>query len=310
MAGRPLPACLGFSRWLKPLVEALDVPKVKRCLVETVRIGAVAVVKWLQKFLQQESNHVRMAFGLAIAGHVIFALLLIIGAFERTQAASAIVAMPVGIVTEAAAPQGGQASPSAASPSNEQNSPPSIPALADTAKHAKAPLATLDVNGIDLPKQPGHDGGDLSQELADSSWAVQMHVAPIGPDAPQTTASEPGEDDMTAIKEEKIECGAKARWQSPVAGNRQKGRVIGIANEAQAVALIRQSQVMTDRRINPKYAGNQQVFAETLDGHRKSSVVLPAGLTVNVGDVIEVDSGHVDPSDHCQYIPNVAVSKP
>ena len=66
---------------------------------------------------------------------------------------------------------------------------------------------------------------------------------------------------------------------------------------------------MTDRRINPKYIGKQQVFAETLDGVTKSSVVLPAGLIVNVGEVIEIDSGHVDPFNPCQYIPNVVVSK-
>jgi hypothetical protein len=28
-----------------------------------------------------------------------------------------------------------------------------------------------------------------------------------------------------------------------------------------------------------------------------------------VGDVIEFDEGHIDPSDPCQYIPNFAVSK-
>ena len=67
---------------------------------------------------------------------------------------------------------------------------------------------------------------------------------------------------------------------------------------------------MTDRRINPNYIGKQQVFAETLDGIKKTSVVLAAGFAVSVGDVIEIDSGHVDPSDHCQYIPNVAVIKP
>ena len=67
---------------------------------------------------------------------------------------------------------------------------------------------------------------------------------------------------------------------------------------------------MTDRRINPKYVNNKQVFAETLDGVKKSSVVLSPGLTVNVGDVIEIDSGHVDPADPCQYIPNVVVGKP
>jgi hypothetical protein len=37
--------------------------------------------------------------------------------------------------------------------------------------------------------------------------------------------------------------------------------------------------------------------------------VLATGLIVNVGDVIEFDEGHIDPSDPCQYIPNFAVSK-
>jgi hypothetical protein len=271
----------------------------------------VAIVKWLQQFLQQESDAMRAALGLAIAGHVIIALFLLLGFFERTEAAP-VDTIPVEIVMEQPNAPASQppASPSAASPSNDPDSSPSIPAIADTAKKAKAPLATLDVNGVDLPKQPGHDGGDLSQDLAESSWAVAMHVAPVGPASPQATAREQGEDEMTAIKEEKLECGAKARWQSPVSGSRQKARVIGIANEAQALALIRSSQHMTDRRINPRYLKTQQAFAETLDGTRKSSVMLPAGVTVNVGDVIEVDSGHVDPSDPCQYIPNVAVRKP
>ena len=66
---------------------------------------------------------------------------------------------------------------------------------------------------------------------------------------------------------------------------------------------------MTDRRIHPKYINNKQVFAETLDGVNRSSVVLPSGLMVNVGDVIEFDQGHVDPSNPCQFIPNLAVSE-
>lgn len=265
----------------------------------------------LKEFLMKESNAERVAFGLAICAHVVITLLLLLGFFERTEA-TAVVTIPVEISMEEPSGQAGQdappSQPQAPAPS-DQNSSPAIPAIADTEKHAKAPLATLDVSGVDLPKEPGHDGGDLSQDLAESSWAVAMHVAPIGPAAPQSTAREPGEDDITAIKEEKVTCGAKARWQSPASGSRQKARVIGIANEAQALALIRQSQYMTDRRINPRYLTTQQAFAETLDGGRKSSVMLPAGVTVNVGDVIEVDSGHVDPSDGCQYIPNVAVSR-
>jgi hypothetical protein len=281
----------------------------------------MAVVKWLQQFLQQESNATRAALGLAIAGHVIIALLLVLGAFNRTEAAS-VVTIPVEIVMEK---PDAQASSSPAPSSNEQN-PSSgisgIPAVADVDKRAKAPPATQDINGVDLPKQPGHDGGDPSPDPAANpmppadgdlasgaaslpSWAIE----PIGLAQRQTTTREPGKDEMTAIKEQKIECGAKARWSSPAAGIRQRGRVTGIATEAQTLALIRSSQLMTDRRINPKYIGKQQVFAETLDGVKKSSVVLPAGIMVNVGDVIEIDSGHVDPSEPCQYIPNVVVSK-
>ena len=300
-------------------VEPPGAPEVERCPVEAIAIGVMTVVKWLQQFLQQESNATRAALGLAIAGHVIIALLLLLGLFERIEPTE-VAAIPVEIVMEEPATA---ASSPPVSASNEQNSLSSIPAVADADKRAKAPLATLDVNGIDLPKQPGHDGGDPSPDpaaiplppadgdLASSaaslpSWAIE----PIGLAQRQTTAHEPGEDEITAIKEQKIECGAKARWSSPASGIRQRGRVTGIATEAQALALIRSSQVITDRRISPKYVRQQQVFAETLDGIRKSSVALPSGLMVNVGDVIEIDSGHVDPSDPCQYIPNVVVSKP
>jgi hypothetical protein len=66
---------------------------------------------------------------------------------------------------------------------------------------------------------------------------------------------------------------------------------------------------MADRHINPDYIKNQRVFAETLDGVRRLVVLLPPELSVNVGDVIQYDRSHLDPSDSCQYIPNFAVSK-
>ena len=274
----------------------------------------VAVVEWLQHFLLRESNNRRMAYGLAIAGHVIIALLLLLGFFEQTEPAS-VTAMPVESVMEEPA----SASPPPVSAPNEQNALPSIPAVADADKRAKAPLATLDVNGVDLSKQPGHNGGDPSPttglpmpraagDLASGtaslpSWAVE----PIGLAQQQATAHESGEDELTAIKEPKVECGAKARLSPPRARMRKQAMVIGIATAAQALALIRSTQVLADRRINPNYATNTEVFADTWEG--KTAVVLPAGRTVNVGDVIEFDQGHVDPSNPCQYIPNLAVSK-
>jgi multisubunit Na+/H+ antiporter MnhC subunit len=247
----------------------------------------VAVVEWLQHFLLRESNNRRLAYGLAIAGHVIIALLLLHGFFERTEPAS-VATMPVEIVMEEPA----AASPPPVSAPNEQNG---------------------------LSKQPGHDGGDPSSaalpmppaagDLASGaaslpSWAVE----PIGLAQRQATAHELGEDELTAIKEPKLECGAKARGPLPRARmTRQQALVIGTATAAQALAMIRSTQVRVDRHINPNYATNTEVFADTWEG--KTAVVLPAGLTVNVGEMIEFDEGHVDPSNPCQYIPNLAVSK-
>ena len=255
-----------------------------------------------------------MAYGLAIAGHLIIALILLLGLFERTEPAP-VAAMPVEIVMEEPA----AASPPPVSTPNEQSSLPSVPAVADADKHAKAQLATVDVNGVNRPKQPGHDGGDPSSganevpmpraagDLASGvslpSWAVE----PIGLAQRQATTRESGEDELTAIKEPKLECGAKARWSSPRARIRKQAVAIGIATAAQALAMTRSTQVMVDRRINPNYATNTEVFADTWEG--KTVVVLPAGLTVNAGDVIEFDQGHVDPSNPCQYIPNLAVSE-
>jgi hypothetical protein len=180
------------------------------------------------------------------------------------------------------------------------------------------------VNGADSPKKPGHDGGETNQPrpkpdadtetapnaASDSSKARATNVAPDGAVPPDTTARDPDKDELTAIKEEKLECGAKARRPSPAAGFRNEARVIGFASQAETLAMIRSSQMVADRHINPQYLGKQHVFAETLDGAAKFTVALPPGLTVNVGDVIDVDQGHIDPSNPCQYIPNVALGKP
>ena len=275
----------------------------------------MAVVEWLQHFLLQESNNRRMAYALAIAGHVIITLVLLLGFFQRSEPASEA-AIPVEIVMDEPA----AASPPPTPTPNEQNSLPTIPAVADADKRAKAPSAMRDINGIDRPKQPGRDGGDPGSDSAGvplphaagditsgaaslPSWAIE----PIGPAQRQATSRQPGEDELTAIKEPKLECGAKARWSSPRSTVRKQAVVTGIATAAQALAMTRSSQVMMDRRMNPNYATNMEVFADTWEG--RTAVVLPSELTANVGDMIEFNPGHVDPSNPCQYIPNLAVSK-
>ncbi|MGC1530215.1 MAG: hypothetical protein WA832_05980 [Bradyrhizobium sp.] len=301
----------------QPLVDPPGVLEVEQCPIEAVPIDAIAIVKWLQQFLPQESNNSRMAYGLAIAGHAIIALLLLLGFFERIEPTE-IAAIPVEIVMEKPAAAASSPSDSA---SNEQNRLSGIPAVADVDKRAKAPLATLDVNGIDLPKQPGHDGGDPSSDPAGApvppadgdlasgaaslpSWAIE----PTGLAQRQTTAREPGEDELTAVKEQKLECGRKAKRPSPAVAIRNQARVLGFVTEGQALAMTRSSQLVADRHINPHYLRSQEVFAETLDGTGKFAVAVPSGLSVNVGDVIEFDQGHIDPADPCRYIPNLAVS--
>lgn len=307
---------------IEAFVEALGTPGVERCRVEAIPIDAMTAVKWLQQFLRRESSAVRVGYGLAITGHVIITLLLIFGAFERIVPASAVVEVPVGIVMEK---PDAQAPPPPDSAPNEQNTPPpSIPPVADADKRAKAPLAKQNVNGADQPKQPGQDGGDphsdpagIPQPPADgeaasgaaSAASQAMNFAPVGPAPPQTTASDPGEDELTAIKEEKLECGLKAKLLSPTETSRYQAKVVGFATEAQGLALIRTSQVVLDRHINPHYLRDQQIIVETLLGAHKLAVVLPAGFTVSQGDVIEFDLGYINPSDPCHYIPNIAVGK-
>ena len=254
-----------------------------------------------------------MAYGLAITGHVIIALVVLLGFFERTEPAS-VAAMPVEIVMEETV----AASPPPVSAPNEQNGLPSVPTVADADKR-QGTACDSGRNCVNRPKQPGQDGGDPSSgpnetpmphaaaDLASGvslpSWAVE----PIGLAQRQATARESGQDELTAIAEPELKCGAEARRPSPRAGIRGQAEVTGIATPAQALALVRSTQVMMDRHINPNYLANMEVFTETWEG--RTVVVLPAGVTVNVGDMIYFDFGHVDPSNPCQYIPNLAVSE-
>jgi hypothetical protein len=100
-----------------------------------------------------------------------------------------------------------------------------------------------------------------------------------------------------------------AKRPTPAMVTQGQGRVKGFATKAQALAMMRSNQAVLDRHLNPNYIENQRVFAESLDGLSKFIVLLPSGLAVNAGDVIEYDRHHIDPSDSCQFIPSLAVRK-
>jgi hypothetical protein len=284
-----------------------------------------------QRFFLQESNASGMGYGLSLVGHVVVALLLMFGVFERIELIP-VAAIPVEIVMEKPAQAARQDAPAsspaasapAASASSEQPHPSGIPAVADADKRAKAPIAPLNVNGVDRPKQPGNDGKDLRSYWAgvplppgDTGLASGGRpapsettiIAPIGPAPRQMTVRELGEDELTALKEQKIECGAKAKLPTPTVVTRGQARVRGFASDGQALAIMRSNQTVLDRHVNPNYIRNLRLFVESLDGMRRFIVLLPSGLAVKVGDVIQYDQHHIDPSDPCQFIPNLAVGK-
>jgi hypothetical protein len=304
----------------------------------------VAGVERVQQISLRESDPSAMGYGLSLAGHVIVLLLLLLRVFEQIQLIP-VDATPVEIVMEKPAEPARRDAPalpppvSAPSEQNQQNQKQQnqhqqdqpdgqnrrfgIPDVADVEKRAKAPVAALNLNGVDQPKQPGHDGADRSgvpvppAPDADSGLAFgsasnparTVVIGPVGPALPQTTAREPGEDELTAVKEQKVECGLMAKQPMPAMTTRARARVRGFATRAQALAMMRANQALLDRHVNPDYIANQRVFVESLDGARKFIVLLPSGLTVNVGDVIEFDRGYIDPSDSCRFIPNLVVGK-
>ena len=296
-------------------------------------IDAVAVVvDRLQQFQQsfpQSSDYSGIGYGLSISGHVIIALLLLFGVFEHIERIP-VTAIPVEIVMDKPAEADRQDAP-AASPAapalNEQNRSSGTFAVADVEKRAKAPLAAVNVNGVDQPKQPGHDGADpvsnpssdpagsplpkSEDELAPGDVPAPsqaMVVGPLGPAPPQTTAREPGDDELTALAEQKIQCGIMAKLQLRTAPIRNRGRVISFPTETMRLVSLRKTQLLADRRVNPNYLRSQTVIVE-LDGFRRHTVDLPSGFTVYAGDEIEFNRGYIDPANACQFIPAIAVRK-
>jgi hypothetical protein len=279
------------------------------------------VVDRLQRWAYDFLSGIRrrgIGIGFSIAGHIIIALLLLLEIFARIEPLPAT-ETPVEIVIEKPPQTGSQKEAS-----SEQKSPADgLPTIADDDKRARAPLAALNVNGVDRPKLPGQDGSDpsvnavgLPMPTGDSGPAAGsaptrsrvVIAAPIGPALPQMTARVPGEDEYNALKEQKVMCGIMARIPMRAAPVRVHARVTALLTEAQSIAGTRSTQASRDRRTNPKYLRNRFVSVETVEGDKRG-VALPPGLTVNVGDAIEFDRGYIDPSDSCQFIPNLAVRK-
>src|SRR5206468_1946547 len=97
------------------------------------------VVDRLQQFFLQEPNDFGMAYGLSIGGHVIIALILMSGVFERIELVP-VAEIPVEIVMEKPAETARRDAPASslvASALNDQSHPSGISTVADVDKRAK-----------------------------------------------------------------------------------------------------------------------------------------------------------------------------
>jgi hypothetical protein len=89
--------------------------------------------------------------------------------------------------------------------------------------------------------------------------------------------------------------------QIPGTPQRRTGRVTGLVSEDQALAATKAVETQTGAQISPAYQSLQRVTVE--DGSFKTMAAVPSELTVQVGDLVEVNTRYRDPGLACHFIP-------
>jgi hypothetical protein len=89
--------------------------------------------------------------------------------------------------------------------------------------------------------------------------------------------------------------------QIPGTPQRLTGRVTGFVSEERALAATRAVEAQTGAQISPTYQSLRRVAVE--DGSFKTMAAVPDGLTVQVGDLVELNGRYRDPSAACHFIP-------
>jgi hypothetical protein len=89
--------------------------------------------------------------------------------------------------------------------------------------------------------------------------------------------------------------------QVPGTPQHRTGRVTGLVSEDQALAATRNVEAQTGAQISPAYLSLKRVNIE--DGSFKTMAAVPNELTVQVGDLVELNSRYRDPGLECHFIP-------
>jgi len=94
------------------------------------------------------------------------------------------------------------------------------------------------------------------------------------------------------------------------AGSHSRGRVEGFVTRQEAMALINSAQHQLNGTLSPAYIENQRlkvgpVTSDPGRQHHAVTVVVPVGMEVNIGDVVDFVTARPDPALSCHYIPNM-----
>jgi hypothetical protein len=83
------------------------------------------------------------------------------------------------------------------------------------------------------------------------------------------------------------------------------GRVTGFLSGRQALAITQRVEAQLGAKINPAYTSLERVNIElTLSGGSGFTLAaIPDGMTVKIGDLVEINSRYKDPSLPCHFIP-------
>lgn len=85
------------------------------------------------------------------------------------------------------------------------------------------------------------------------------------------------------------------------------GQIVGFLSSDQAGKVLQNTQFSSRMAISPDYLANVRSLVH-LDGRpdgSKTVYLVPQGMTVRIGEQVDVVSGHVDPSLPCHYVPNL-----
>ena len=84
-----------------------------------------------------------------------------------------------------------------------------------------------------------------------------------------------------------------------------RARVTGFVSEAEALAITRTVEAEVGAQVSPAYRSLRRVYVEVIlpTGARPTMAAVPEYMTVQIGDILDVNSRYRDPSLPCHFIP-------